>query len=148
MNASSALSNLLPVKLYTAHDIFIDEIRVYCHTNFSSCLHDHQFMAKTNEMAFDGDIWMISIIVGIRLPKTFSALYLQPLDFRRHFQLCTFVSPALGLPKTSIITVCVFVRHLFSFYPFYFDFYSARIIFDVSSGFYLWNINKTTAWHL
>jgi hypothetical protein len=29
-----------------------------------------------------------------------------------------------------------------------FDFHSARIIFDVSSGFYLWNINKTTAWHL
>ena len=44
--------------------------------------------------------------------------------------------------------VCVFVRHLFSFYPFYFDFHSARIIFDVFSGFYLWNINKTTAWHL
>ena len=46
---------------------------------------------------------------------------------------------------TGIVTVCVFVRHLFSFYPFYFDFHSARIIFDVSSGFYLWNINKTTA---
>jgi hypothetical protein len=44
-----------------------------------------------------------------------------------------------------IVTVCVFVRHLFSFYPFYFDFHSARIIFDVSSGFYLWNINQTTA---
>jgi hypothetical protein len=44
-----------------------------------------------------------------------------------------------------IVTVCVFVRHLFSFYPFYFDFHSARIIFDVSSSFYLWNINKTTA---
>ena len=47
-----------------------------------------------------------------------------------------------------IVTVCVFVRHLFSFYPFYFDFHSARIIFDVSSGFYLCNINKTTEWHL
>jgi hypothetical protein len=47
-----------------------------------------------------------------------------------------------------IVTVCVFVHHLFSFYPFYFDFHSAHIIFDVSSGFYLWNINKTTAWHL
>jgi hypothetical protein len=44
-----------------------------------------------------------------------------------------------------IVMVCVFVCHLFSFYPFYFDFHSARIIFDVSSGFYLWNINKTTA---
>jgi hypothetical protein len=32
--------------------------------------------------------------------------------------------------------------------PFYFDFHSARIIVDVSSGFYLWNIKKTTAWHL
>ena len=41
--------------------------------------------------------------------------------------------------------VRVFVPHLFSFYPFYFDFHSARIIFDVSSGLYLWNINKTTA---
>ena len=47
-----------------------------------------------------------------------------------------------------ILTVCVFVCHLFSFYPIYFDFHSARIIFDMSSGFYLWNINKTTAWHL
>jgi len=44
-----------------------------------------------------------------------------------------------------IVTVCVFVCHLFSFYPFYFDFHSARIIFYVSFGFYLWNINKTTA---
>ena len=41
--------------------------------------------------------------------------------------------------------VCVFVCHLFSFYPCYFDFHSAGIIFDVSSGIYLWNINKTTA---
>ena len=51
-------------------------------------------------------------------------------------------------PHNVIVTVCVFVRHLFSFYPFYFDFHSARIIFDASSGFYLWNIKKTTAWHL
>ena len=43
-----------------------------------------------------------------------------------------------------IVTVCVFVCHLFSFYPFYFDFHSARIIFDMSSGFYLWNVNRTT----
>jgi hypothetical protein len=47
------------------------------------------------------------------------------------------------LPLILIVTVCVFVCHLFSFYPFYFDFHSARIIFDVSSGFYLWNINRT-----
>jgi hypothetical protein len=43
---------------------------------------------------------------------------------------------------SCIVTVYVFVRHLFSWYPFYFDFHSARIIFDVSSGFYLWNINN------
>jgi hypothetical protein len=54
---------------------------------------------------------------------------------------------SINLSKETF-TVCVFVRHLFSFYPFYFDFHSARINFDVSSGFYLWNINKTTAWHL
>ena len=35
-------------------------------------------------------------------------------------------------------------RYVFSFYPFYFDFHSTRIIFDVSSGFYLWNVNRTT----
>ena len=46
---------------------------------------------------------------------------------------------------TLIVTVCVFVRHLFSWYPFYFDFHSARIIFDMSSGFYLWNINNAKA---
>ena len=33
---------------------------------------------------------------------------------------------------------CVFVSSI------YFDFHSARIIFDVSSGFYLWNVNRTT----
>ena len=53
-----------------------------------------------------------------------------------------------NLKKVMYVRVCVFVRHLLSFYPFYFDLHSARIIFDVSSGFYLWNINKTTAWHL
>jgi hypothetical protein len=36
--------------------------------------------------------------------------------------------------KMIYVTVCVFVRHLFSWYPFYFDFHSARIIFDVSFG--------------
>jgi hypothetical protein len=36
-------------------------------------------------------------------------------------------------------------RYVFSWYPFYFDFHSARIIFDMSSGFYLWNINNTKA---
>ena len=43
-----------------------------------------------------------------------------------------------------IVTVCVFVCHVFSHHPFYFDFHSARIIFDVSSGFYLWNVNRTS----
>ena len=43
-----------------------------------------------------------------------------------------------------IVTVCVFVCHVFSYHPFYFEFHSARIIFDVSSGFYLWNVNRTT----
>ena len=50
-----------------------------------------------------------------------------------------------SIQSSLYVTVCVFLRHLFSFYSFYFDFHSARIIFDVSSGFYLWNINKTTA---
>jgi hypothetical protein len=39
-------------------------------------------------------------------------------------------------------------RYVFSYHPFYFDFHSAHIIFDVSSGFYLWNVNRTTTWHL
>ena len=56
-----------------------------------------------------------------------------------HSQLVT------GARDADIVTVCVFVRHLFSWYPFYFDFHRARIIFDVSSGFYLWNINNTKA---
>jgi hypothetical protein len=62
-----------------------------------------------------------------------------------HFNMRTF---QILKKQTIIVTVCVFVCHLFSFYPFYFNFHSARIIFDVFSGFYLWNINKTTGWHL
>jgi len=31
----------------------------------------------------------------------------------------------------GIVTVCVFVRHLFSFYPFYFDFHSAHYFLRV-----------------
>jgi len=34
-------------------------------------------------------------------------------------------------------------RYMFSYHPFYFDFHSAHIIFDVSSGFYFWNVNRT-----
>ena len=52
------------------------------------------------------------------------------------------------LKYNNIVTVCVFVCHMFSYHPFYFDFHSARIIFDVSSGFYFWNVNRTPAWHL
>jgi hypothetical protein len=62
------------------------------------------------------------------------------LDISRHIK-----QDYLPLPLLPIVTVCVFVRHLFSWYPFYFDFHSARIIFEVSSGFYLWNINNTKA---
>ena len=35
-----------------------------------------------------------------------------------------------------IVTVYVFVCHTFSSHPFYFDLYSARVIFYLSSGFY------------
>jgi hypothetical protein len=48
----------------------------------------------------------------------------------------------------SIVTVCVFVCHMFLYHPFYFDFHSACVIFDVSSGFYFWNVNRTPTWHL
>ena len=44
--------------------------------------------------------------------------------------------------------VCVFVCHMFSHHPFYFDFPSAHVIFDVSSGFDFWNVNRTPTWHL
>jgi hypothetical protein len=49
---------------------------------------------------------------------------------------------------SCILTLCVFICHMFSYHPFYFDFHSARIIFDVSSGFYFWNVNRTPTWHL
>ena len=52
------------------------------------------------------------------------------------------------LLKPYIVPVCVFVCHMFSYHPIYFDFHSARIIFDVSSGFYFWNVNRTPTWHL
>jgi hypothetical protein len=37
---------------------------------------------------------------------------------------------------------------MFSYHPFYFDFHSAHVIFDVSSGFYFWNVNRTPTWYL
>ena len=68
--------------------------------------------------------WIISNIMSIFCSKVLSKLSMK-----------VFI-------LSYIVTVCVFVRHLFSWYPFYFYFHSARIIFDVSSGFYLWNINR------
>jgi hypothetical protein len=47
-----------------------------------------------------------------------------------------------------IVPVYVFVCHMFPYHPFYFDFHSARVIFDVSSSFYFWNVNRTPTWHL
>ena len=38
--------------------------------------------------------------------------------------------------------------YVFSYHPFYFDFHSAHVIFDVSSGFNFWNVNRTPMWHL
>ena len=38
--------------------------------------------------------------------------------------------------------------HMFSYHPFYFEFHSARVIFEVSFGFYFWNVNRTPTWHL
>ena len=49
----------------------------------------------------------------------------------------------LSVVNIYIVTVCVFVCHMFSYHPFYSDFHSVRIIFDVSSGFYFWNVNRT-----
>ena len=69
-------------------------------------------------------------------------IVLFSIIFRRHGSFFFFIL------SRFIVTVCVFVCHLFSLYPFYFDFHSERIIFDVSSGFHLWNVNRTTTWHL
>jgi hypothetical protein len=60
----------------------------------------------------------------------------ENVDFKYDFNMLNIL--------TGIVTVCVFVCHVFSYHPFYFDFHSARIIFDVSSCFYLWNVNRTT----
>ena len=60
-------------------------------------------------------------------------------------QLClVFISGGIHF----IVTVCVFVCHMFSYHPFYFDFHSAPVIFDVSSGFYFWNVHRTPTWYL
>jgi hypothetical protein len=56
--------------------------------------------------------------------------------------------PPSGLDNFLSYSIPVYTdlssRYVFSYHPFYFDFHSVRIIFDVSSGFYLWNVNKTT----
>ena len=80
------------------------------------------------------------------LKNEFRACFLRSRQDIMHF--AKYVKFKVGLSSCQlrfIVTVCVFVRHLFLWYPFYFDFHSARIIFDVSSGFYLWNINNTKA---
>jgi hypothetical protein len=59
-----------------------------------------------------------------------------------------FTYQTWSLAVKCIVPVCVFACHMFSYHPFYFDFHSARIIFDVSSGFYFWNVNRTPTWHL
>jgi hypothetical protein len=77
----------------------------------------------------------LDILFNIYLPE-------QVLFNRHTTKRSTTIATKTKLMKrfisnSIIVTVCVFVRHLFSWYPFYFDFHSARIIFDVSSGFYL-----------
>jgi hypothetical protein len=60
-------------------------------------------------------------------------------------QLClVFISGGVHF----IVTVCVFVCHMFSYHPFYFDFHSAPVICGVSSGFYFWNVHRTPTWYL
>jgi len=59
------------------------------------------------------------------------------------YVMCVFVCHVFSYVMYFRMS-CVFVSHVFSYQPFYFDFHSARIIFDVSSGFYLWNVNSTT----
>jgi hypothetical protein len=60
------------------------------------------------------------------------------------------VSDAQDTWRRKVDNIIHFIssRYVFSYQPFYFDFHSARIIFDVSFGFYLWNVNRTTTWHL
>ena len=50
-------------------------------------------------------ITMGSNIIEIKFPKTFSALYLQILDFRRHFLFCI-----CGSPISTILPTIMLVR--------------------------------------
>ena len=100
------------------------------------------------------NIYVSNIYLSEQLDILFNIYLPEQVLFNRHTtKRSTTIATKTKLMKrfisnSIIVTVCVFVRHLFSWYPFYFDFHSARIIFDVSSVFYLWNINKTTEWHL
>jgi hypothetical protein len=58
----------------------------------------------------------------------------------RHISVSSFVYKYDQWPLLSS-------RYMFSYHPFYFDFHSAHVIFDVSSGFYFWNVNRTPTWH-
>ena len=84
-------------------------------------------------------------------PLFFSSLW-QELFFSfgiRCLHCVVATLPNKLCPKLNhIVTVCVFVCHMFSYHQFYFDFHSARVIFDMSSGFYFWNVNKTPTCHL
>jgi hypothetical protein len=57
-----------------------------------------------------------------------------------NYVLCQ--SKNLYITILFLIILCSY-RHVFSYHPFYFDFHSVRVIFYVSSGFYLWNVNRT-----
>ena len=46
-------------------------------------------------------------------------------------------------PLALISDILLSSQYMFSYHPFYFDFHSARVIFDVSSDFYFWNVNRT-----
>jgi hypothetical protein len=63
----------------------------------------------------------------------------------RHISVSSFVCKYYQWFHDSLY---VFVCHMFSYHPFYFDLHSARVIFDVSYGFYFWNVNRTPTWHL
>jgi hypothetical protein len=57
-------------------------------------------------------------------------------------------SSILYSPSGFFSSYYVFPCVMSSYHPFYFDFHSIHIIFDVSFGFLLWNVNRTTTWHL
>jgi hypothetical protein len=60
---------------------------------------------------------------------------------QRHISVSSFVYKYDQWPHDSH-QLCLSSRYVFSYHPFYFDFHSAHIIFDVSSGLYFWNVNR------